>query len=256
MPLAAVVAATCLCAAFGSVMMGAFARYPIALAPGMGLNAYFTYTVVKAMSRTVADRARRRVSLRHRVSGADGGGRPADDRVGDPARAVRGGGGWDRTVHRAHRIAQRRHHRRQPGDAGHDGESAAARHAAGDRGTAVDRGAVRVESPRRDFARDSGYHGAGDRVRAGALAAAELFVSRHHGHRDAPEHARRGELRAGGDRVRVPVRGSVRQHRHAGGGGEAGQAVRQVESRFRASTASCTPTPRRRLWDRWRAHRR
>jgi Permease family len=49
MPLAAVVAATCLCAAFGSVLMGAFARYPIALAPGMGLNAYFTYTVVKGM---------------------------------------------------------------------------------------------------------------------------------------------------------------------------------------------------------------
>lgn len=49
MPVAAVTAATCLSAAFGSLMMGAFARYPIALAPGMGLNAYFTYTVVKAM---------------------------------------------------------------------------------------------------------------------------------------------------------------------------------------------------------------
>src|ERR1700691_1542128 len=49
MPLAAVIAATCLCAAFGSVLMGVFARYPIALAPGMGLNAYFTYTVVKGM---------------------------------------------------------------------------------------------------------------------------------------------------------------------------------------------------------------
>jgi adenine/guanine/hypoxanthine permease len=49
MPLSAVVAATCLCAAFGSLLMGAFARYPIALAPGMGLNAYFTYTVVKGM---------------------------------------------------------------------------------------------------------------------------------------------------------------------------------------------------------------
>ncbi len=45
----AVVAATCLCAAFGSILMGAVARYPIALAPGMGLNAYFTYTVVKGM---------------------------------------------------------------------------------------------------------------------------------------------------------------------------------------------------------------
>jgi adenine/guanine/hypoxanthine permease len=49
MPFAAVMAATCLCAAFGSILMGAFARYPIALAPGMGLNAYFTYTVVKGM---------------------------------------------------------------------------------------------------------------------------------------------------------------------------------------------------------------
>jgi AGZA family xanthine/uracil permease-like MFS transporter len=49
MPLKAVVGATCFCAAFGSIAMGAFARYPIALAPGMGLNAYFTYTVVKGM---------------------------------------------------------------------------------------------------------------------------------------------------------------------------------------------------------------
>ncbi|HLK18789.1 MAG TPA: NCS2 family permease [Bryobacteraceae bacterium] len=49
MPLTAVVAATCLCAALGSLMMGIVSRYPIALAPGMGLNAYFTYTVVKGM---------------------------------------------------------------------------------------------------------------------------------------------------------------------------------------------------------------
>jgi adenine/guanine/hypoxanthine permease len=44
-PLPAVTAATCLSAAFGSILMGVIARYPIALAPGMGLNAYFTYTV-------------------------------------------------------------------------------------------------------------------------------------------------------------------------------------------------------------------
>ena len=49
MPLQAIVAATCLCAAFGSILMGLLARYPIALAPGMGLNAYFTYTVVKGL---------------------------------------------------------------------------------------------------------------------------------------------------------------------------------------------------------------
>lgn len=49
MPAAGAAAATCLAAAFGSIMMGLVANYPIALAPGMGLNAYFTYTVVKGM---------------------------------------------------------------------------------------------------------------------------------------------------------------------------------------------------------------
>ena len=48
-PLAAVTAATCLSAAFASILMGILARYPIALAPGMGLNAYFTYTVCLKM---------------------------------------------------------------------------------------------------------------------------------------------------------------------------------------------------------------
>ena len=49
MPRNAVTAATCLSAAVGSLLMGIYARYPIALAPGMGLNAYFTYAVVKGM---------------------------------------------------------------------------------------------------------------------------------------------------------------------------------------------------------------
>src|ERR1700712_4811369 len=49
MTLPAVTIATCLCAALGSILMGARANYPLALAPGMGLNAYFTYTVVKGM---------------------------------------------------------------------------------------------------------------------------------------------------------------------------------------------------------------
>lgn len=49
MPVAAVAAATCLAAGFGSILMGLIANYPIALAPGMGLNAYFTFTVVKGM---------------------------------------------------------------------------------------------------------------------------------------------------------------------------------------------------------------
>ncbi|MGB3718227.1 MAG: guanine permease [Proteobacteria bacterium] len=45
----AVFVATCLAAAFASAFMGLFANYPIALAPGMGLNAYFTYGVVKGL---------------------------------------------------------------------------------------------------------------------------------------------------------------------------------------------------------------
>ncbi|UUY10196.1 NCS2 family permease [Pseudomonas sp. J452] len=45
----AVFVATCLAAAIGSAAMGLIANYPIALAPGMGLNAFFTYTVVLQM---------------------------------------------------------------------------------------------------------------------------------------------------------------------------------------------------------------
>jgi AGZA family xanthine/uracil permease-like MFS transporter len=52
MDLKAVFVATCLAAAFGSIFMGMFANYPIALAPGMGLNAYFAFTVVKQMGFT------------------------------------------------------------------------------------------------------------------------------------------------------------------------------------------------------------
>jgi AGZA family xanthine/uracil permease-like MFS transporter len=42
----AVFVATCLAAALGSLIMGLYANYPIALAPGMGLNAYFAFTIV------------------------------------------------------------------------------------------------------------------------------------------------------------------------------------------------------------------
>src|SRR5258707_11320372 len=48
MPLAGVTAATCISAAAGSFLMGGFAPYPIALAPRMGLNPYFPYTLVKS----------------------------------------------------------------------------------------------------------------------------------------------------------------------------------------------------------------
>ncbi|MBA2058042.1 NCS2 family permease [Psychrobacter cryohalolentis] len=45
----AVFVATCLAAAIGCFIMGIYARLPVALAPGMGLNAFFTYGVVLGM---------------------------------------------------------------------------------------------------------------------------------------------------------------------------------------------------------------
>ena len=42
----AVFVATALAAAFGTLMMGLLAKYPVALAPGMGLNAFFAFSVV------------------------------------------------------------------------------------------------------------------------------------------------------------------------------------------------------------------
>src|SRR5258707_4622553 len=46
MPADGVLFATCLSAALATLVMGLWANYPIALAPGMSLNAYFTYSVV------------------------------------------------------------------------------------------------------------------------------------------------------------------------------------------------------------------
>ena len=49
MDFGAVFVATCLAAAYGSLVMGLVANYPVALAPGMGLNAFFTFGVVMGM---------------------------------------------------------------------------------------------------------------------------------------------------------------------------------------------------------------
>lgn len=49
MPFDAVFVATCIAAALGTGIMGLLANYPVALAPGMGLNAFFTFGVVMGM---------------------------------------------------------------------------------------------------------------------------------------------------------------------------------------------------------------
>lgn len=52
MDFGAVFVATCLAAVVGTLIMGLWANYPIALAPGMGLNAFFAFTVVGSMGYT------------------------------------------------------------------------------------------------------------------------------------------------------------------------------------------------------------
>jgi len=52
MDFGAVFVATCLAGAFGSIAMGLLGNYPIALAPGMGQNAFFTYGIVLGMGHT------------------------------------------------------------------------------------------------------------------------------------------------------------------------------------------------------------
>ncbi|EJT0432363.1 adenine permease AdeP [Salmonella enterica] len=49
MDTSAVFVTTCLISAFGSILMGLFANLPVALAPAMGLNAFFAFVVVQAM---------------------------------------------------------------------------------------------------------------------------------------------------------------------------------------------------------------
>ncbi|MFL2760828.1 MAG: solute carrier family 23 protein, partial [Gammaproteobacteria bacterium] len=48
----AVFVGTCLAAALACIVMGLFANWPVGLAPGMGLNAFFTFTVVGEMGYT------------------------------------------------------------------------------------------------------------------------------------------------------------------------------------------------------------
>jgi AGZA family xanthine/uracil permease-like MFS transporter len=64
---AAVTAATCIASAVATLIMAFYARYPIALAPGMGLNAFFVFTVIPAAgaqaAATQGDSAPWRVAL-------------------------------------------------------------------------------------------------------------------------------------------------------------------------------------------------
>ena len=127
MPLAAVTAATCLCAAIGQHSDGRARALSDRAGARHGAERLLHLHGGEGHGRAMADRAGRGVSLRRRLSDSDCRGRAADDRGGDSARAVRGGRGRHWAVHRVHRAAQCRDHRRQTGDAGDPGQSAEAR---------------------------------------------------------------------------------------------------------------------------------
>jgi AGZA family xanthine/uracil permease-like MFS transporter len=63
MPFDAVLFATCVSAGIASLVMGLLANYPFALAPGMGLNAYFAYTAVPFIAVTLGVQDAWRVAL-------------------------------------------------------------------------------------------------------------------------------------------------------------------------------------------------
>ncbi len=141
MPIAAVTAATCLSAALGCMLMGAMAKYPIALAPGMGLNAYFTYTVVLKMgmpwqTALGAVFSQRRASSFCSPSAAFANDSSTPFRVELHA-AVAGGIGLFIAF-----IGLRNagHHRRRSGHGGGPGQPPRSRHGAGALRPAADRG--------------------------------------------------------------------------------------------------------------------
>ncbi len=63
MPVEGVLFATCISAALATLVMGLWANYPIALAPGMSLNAYFTYSIVIGPGGALANCAGRGASV-------------------------------------------------------------------------------------------------------------------------------------------------------------------------------------------------
>ena len=113
MPFGAVFAATCVAAAIGCLLMAFLANYPIALAPGMGLNAYFAFGVVGGMKIQLAGGAGLRVHLRHHLLHHQRAADPRMDRQRHPQVAQDGDRRRHRPVPGADRAQERRHRRRQ-----------------------------------------------------------------------------------------------------------------------------------------------
>ena len=85
MPFSGALTATVLIASSMTLLMGLYAKLPFAVAPGMGLNAFFAFTIVHPGQGAVADGARHGVLGRRAVPGRLGDADARADRAGDPA---------------------------------------------------------------------------------------------------------------------------------------------------------------------------
>jgi hypothetical protein len=245
-PLPAVTAATCLSAAFASILMGIVARYPIALAPGMGLNAYFTYTVcikmhvpwqtalgavflsgVIFLALTTVAGIRQMIlrAIPHQLYAAVAGGiglfiafigfQHAGLVVRDPNTLVGMGSIRNPTAYLT--LARPHSHGR-------------ARNPEGER-----------LNPHRRAQRHRRCMG----VSHGAMDAVDGRLRRAHRDSIQAEHHGRGQQRAARDHLRLLLRGPLRQPGHAGSRHQARRPHRTPITPFPASTASFLPTPRR-----------
>ncbi len=223
----AVFVATCLAAAVSTLVMGLYANYPIALAPGMGLNAFFAFTVVLGMKYTW-QQALAAVfcsgvlffllsifRVREYIIRRD----PRKSEIRDIC--------GRRVVPRHHRAGKRGRRRRSSGHAGDARQPQGCRAAAVSSGLYPDRGAECAQHHRRDADRHSRCGAARPAVRAhhfqrhrldaavvgadasadGLLAAVRTVLHRRH--------------------LLVPVHRRVRQCRHADRRHAARRASRQ-----------------------------
>ncbi len=202
--------------------MGAYARYPIALAPGMGLNAYFTYTVVKGMGVPWQTAFGSRLSLGRFFPDSHADRLETGNYFRDSSGTVFRGGSRRRAVYRVHRPAQRRLDCPGSGHNSRARKSARSEHAACDLRPAVDFTSSRLGRPRgnadRHFRRDVSW---GSR-RPGSLAPADLPARRIARGDSAASwiFSLDAKTRSGRNRIRVPVRGSFRQHWYPGRRGQ------------------------------------
>ena len=123
MPFSGALTATVLIASSMTLLMGLYARLPFAVAPGMGLNAFFAFTIVlqdKVPWQTALGMVFWAGVLFLVVSAT-----PLRERIAlaIPAGAAVRGGGRHRAAADVHRAAQRRPDRRRSGDAGADGHA-------------------------------------------------------------------------------------------------------------------------------------